>query len=278
MLKLVQDASARAEQAPTTVGLDELCRLAAQEMLKVALLAERQAYLDAHADLLDETGKRLVVGNGYAKEREVTTGAGMVEVKAPRVDDRRQGQHYCSAVLPAYMRKSPKVTEVLPVLYLRGLSTGDFAPALSEFFGSGAGLSASTVARLTETWQDERERWAGRDLSGTDFVYWWADGVHFNVRLEEDRLRCLVVVGVRPDRTKELVALADGYRESKESWAALLRSLRERCLTGPVLAVGDGALGFWAALADVFPSTKEQRCWVHYVENRVMWSSKPVAA
>ncbi len=145
MLKLVQDASARAEEAPTTIGLDELCRLAAQEMLAPALLAERQAYLDAHADLVDGTGKRLVVGNGYAKEREVTTGAGMVEVKAPRVDDRREGQHYRSVILPAYMRKSPKVTEVLPVLYLRGLSTGDFAPALGEFFGSGAGLSASTV-------------------------------------------------------------------------------------------------------------------------------------
>jgi putative transposase len=269
MLKLVQDASARAEQAPTTVGLDELCRLAAQEMLKLALLVERQAYLDTHADQLDGTGKRMVVGNGYAKERQVTTGAGMVEVKAPRVDDRREGQHYRSVILPAYMRKSPKVTEVLPVLYLRGLSTGDFAPALGEFFGSGAGLSASTVARLTESWQDERERWAGRDLSGTDYVYWWVDGVHFNVRLEEDRLCCLVIVGVRPDGAKELVALAGGYRESKESWAALLRSLRERGLSGPVLAVGDGALGFWAALRDVFPTTKEQRCWVHKTANVV---------
>jgi putative transposase len=267
MLKLVHDASARAEQAPTTVGLDELCRLAAQEMLKVALLAERQAYLDAHADQVDETGKRLVVGNGYAKEREVTTGAGMVEVKAPRVDDRRPGQRYGSVILPAYMRKSPKVTEVLPVLYLRGLSTGDFSPALGEFFGSAAGLSASTVSRLTEAWQDERERWAGRDLSGTDYVYWWADGVHFNVRLEEDRLCCLVVVGARPDGSKELVALVAGYRESKESWAALLRSLRERGLAGPVLAVGDGALGFWAALRDVFPATKEQRCWAHKTAN-----------
>jgi putative transposase len=267
MLKLVHDASARAEQAPTTVGLDELCRLAAQEMLKVALLAERQAYLDAHADQVDETGKRLVVGNGYAKEREVTTGAGMVEVKAPRVDDRRPGQRYGSVILPAYMRKSPKVTEVLPVLYLRGLSTGDFSPALGEFFGSAAGLSASTVSRLTEAWQDERERWAGRDLSGTDYVYWWVDGIHFNVRLEEDRLCCLVVVGVRPDGSKELVALVAGYRESKESWAALLRSLRERGLAGPVLAVGDGALGFWAALRDVFPATKEQRCWVHKTAN-----------
>jgi len=267
MLKLVQDASARAEQAPTTVGLDELCRLAAQEMLKVALLAERQAYLDAHADVVDETGKRLVVGNGYAKEREVTTGAGMVEVKAPRVDDRRKDEHYRSVIMPAYMRKSPKVSEVLPVLYLRGLSTGDFAPALGEFFGSAAGLSASTVARLTESWQAEHEQWCHRDLSGTDYVYWWVDGVHFNVRLEEDRLCCLVVVGVRPDGSKELVAVADGYRESKESWAALLRGLRDRGLAGPVLAVGDGALGFWAAIRDVFPSTKEQRCWVHKTAN-----------
>jgi putative transposase len=267
MLKLVHDASARAEQAPTTVGLDELCRLAAQEMLKVALLAERQAYLDAHADQLDETGKRLVVGNGYAKEREVTTGAGMVEVKAPRVDDRRQGHRYGSVILPAYMRKSPKVTEVLPVLYLRGLSTGDFSPALGEFFGSAAGLSASTVCRLTESWQAEHDQWSRRDLSGTDYVYWWVDGVHFNVRLEEDRLCCLVVVGVRPDGSKELVAVADGYRESKESWAGLLRSVRDRGLAGPVLAVGDGALGFWAAIRDVFPATKEQRCWVHKTAN-----------
>jgi putative transposase len=268
MLKLVHDCSTRAEEGPTTeVGLDELCRLAAQEMLKVALLAERRAYLDAHADQLDATGKHLVVGNGYARERQVTTGAGMIEVKAPRVDDRREGEHYRSAVLPAYMRKSPKVTEVLPVLYLRGLSTGDFAPALAEFFGSGAGLSASSVQRLTEAWQAEHQDWAGRDLSGLDYVYWWADGVHFNVRLEEDRLCCLVIVGVRPDGTKELVALADGYRESSESWAGVLRSLRDRGLAAPVLAVGDGALGFWAALRDVFPTTKEQRCWVHKTAN-----------
>ena len=149
MLKLVQDTPAGAEEAPTTnIGLDELCRLAAQEMLKVALLVERQAYLDAHAEVVDQTGKRLVVGNGYAKQRQVTTGAGMVEVKAPRVDDRREGQHYRSVILPAYMRKSPKVTEVLPVLYLRGLSTGDFAPALGEFFGSGAGLSALSLIHI----------------------------------------------------------------------------------------------------------------------------------
>jgi putative transposase len=269
MLKLVHDAAQRAANDPTTIDLDELCRLAARQMLATALLAERQAYLDAHAELVDATGKRLVVGNGYARERTVTTGAGPVEVKAPRVEDRRQGEHYRSAILPAYMRKSPKVTEVLPLLYLRGLSTGDFAPALARFLGSEAGLSPSTVQRLTESWQAEHEDWSRRDLSGVSYVYWWADGVHFNVRLEEDRLCCLVIVGVRPDGTKELVALCDGYRESKESWAGLLRSLRDRGLGAPVLAVGDGALGFWAGLREVFPTTKEQRCWVHKTANTI---------
>ena len=192
MLKLVHDATASAvdDGEPTTIDLDELCQLAAREMLAVALAAERRAYLEAHADERDATGKRPVVGNGCARRREVTTGAGAVEVKAPRVDDRREGQRFTSTILPAYMRKSPKVTEVLPILYLRGLSTGDFAPALGEFFGSEAGLSASTVGRLSEAWQQEHEEWSERDLSSTDYVYVWADGVHFNIRLEEDRLCC----------------------------------------------------------------------------------------
>jgi putative transposase len=269
MLKLVQDVTADAVDDPEamTVDLDEMCRIAAQEMLAMALAAERRAYLEAHAAELDATGHRLVVGNGYARARQVTTGAGAVEVSAPRVDDRREGERYSSAILPAYMRKSPKVTEVLPVLYLRGLSTGDFAPALGEFFGSDAGLSASTVNRLTEAWQAEHAQWGDRGLSDLDYVYFWADGVHFNIRLEEDRLCCLVIVGVRPDGTKELVALADGYRESIDSWAEVLRSLRDRGLSAPVLAVGDGALGFWGALRDVFPKTREQRCWVHRTKN-----------
>jgi transposase-like protein len=271
MLKLLHETTPDAVGDPEglTLDLDEICRVAAQDMLAVALLAERRAYLDANASELDATGKRLVVGNGYARPREVTTGAGMVEVKAPRVDDRRNGERFGSAILPAYMRKSPKVTEVLPILYLRGLSTGDFAPALGEFFGSEAGLSPSTVNRLTEAWQVEHEEWTERDLSGVDYVYWWADGVHFNIRLEEDRLCCLVIVGVRPDGTKELVALADGYRESTESWAGVLRGLRDRGLVAPVFAVGDGALGFWGALREVFPSTREQRCWVHVTANVV---------
>ncbi len=269
MLKIVHDATADTVDDPETmtIALDELLRLSAQELLAVALLAERRLYLDAHVEVTDATGKRMVVANGYARERRVMTGAGMVEVRAPRVDDRREDEKFSSALLPAYMRRSPKVTEVLPVLYLRGLSTGDFAPALEGFFGSKAGLSASTICRLTEAWQAELEDWKTRDLSGVDYVYWWADGVHFNVRLEEDRLCCLVIVGVRPDGTKELVAVADGYRESTESWAEVLRSLRDRGVAAPVLAVGDGALGFWGALRDVFPSTREQRCWVHKTAN-----------
>jgi len=269
MLKLVHDAAADAvgDEEPAVLGLDEICRVAAQDMIAVALLAERRAYLEAHAELLDEAGHRLVVGNGRARARTVTTGAGAIEVRAPRVDDRREGEKFTSAILPAYMRKSPKVTEVLPILYLRGLSTGDFAPALGEFLGTEAGLSASTITRLTEAWQAEHAEWSERDLSGVDYVYWWVDGIHFNVRLEDDRLCTLVIVGVRPDGTKELVALADGYRESTEAWAELLRSLRHRGLSAPVLATGDGALGFWAALRDVFPGTKEQRCWVHASAN-----------
>ena len=269
MLKLVHDAGLCADAAGElpVAGLDELCRLAAQQMLATALLAERQAYLDDHAEVVDAAGCRMVVGNGYLPEREVVTGAGPVTVKAPRVDDRRQGEAFSSAILPAYMRRSPKVTEVLPILYLRGLSTGDFAPALASFLGSGAGLSPSTISRLTQAWQREHTEWARRDLASVDYVYWWVDGIHFNVRLETDRLCCLVVVGVRGDGTKELVALEDGYREDTDSWADLLRDLKARGLRGPNLAVGDGALGFWAALRDVFPATTEQRCWVHKTAN-----------
>ncbi len=265
MLRIVHDSDPA--EGPTPIDLDELCRLAAREMLALALEAERRAYLDAHADALDATGRRMVVGNGSARPREVMTGAGMVEVTAPRVDDRRRDERFRSELLPPYARRSPKVTEVLPVLYLRGLSTGDFAPALASFFGSEAGLSASTISRLTIAWQAEHERWARRDLSAVDHVYWWVDGIHFRIRLEEDRLCCLVIVGVRPDGTKELVALADGYRESAESWAGVLRDLKARGLAAPVLATGDGALGFWAALRDVLPETAEQRCWVHKTAN-----------
>jgi putative transposase len=284
MLRVVHGTDPNAEDGAANglaggdPDLDELCRLAAREMIGVALEAERRAWLDAHADVTDATGKRLVVGNGYLPERTITTGAGQVEVKAPRVADKRakdERERFSSSILPRYMRKSPKVTEVLPVLYLRGLSTGDFAPALAGFFGSDAGLSASTVNRLTEAWQAEHQRWSARDLSAVDYVYLWADGVYPRVRLPDsqgnrDPLCLLVIVGVRADGTKELVTVADGYRESSESWAEVLRELRDRGMTAPVLAVGDGALGLWNALGQVWPETLHQRCWVHYADLRVM--------
>jgi len=214
-----------------------------------------------------------VVRNGHAEPRTITTAAGGVEMRAPRLDDRRvdettgERQRFRSAIVPPWVRKSPKVAEVLPLMYLHGMSSGDFAPALAGFFGSAAGLSASVVTRLTTQWQDEQRTFAARDLSDRDFVYVWADGVHFNVRLDEERLCCLVIVGARVDGTKELVAIADGYRESTESWADVLRGLRRRGMRAPVVAVGDGALGFWAALREVFPDTRAQRCWVHKVAN-----------
>ena len=279
MLKVVHDTDEQpdattADEPVAGAGpdLDELCRLAARQMIATALEAERRAYLDAHAEHTDAAGRRLVVGNGYANERSITTAAGAVEVAAPRVDDRREGERFVSAILPPYMRKSPKVTEVLPILYLRGLSTGDFAPALAGFFGSDAGLSASTVNRLTTAWQAEHADWSIRDLSSVDYVYVWADGIHVNVRLPDaegnaDRLCLLVIVGVRPDGRKELIAVADGHREDTESWLDLLRDLRDRGMAAPELAVGDGALGFWAALSQVWPTTRTQRCWVHKVAN-----------
>jgi transposase-like protein len=272
MLRVVADESARDE---FVAGLDEIVREGARRMLTAALEAEVAAYVAAFVDQVDERGRRLVVRNGHARPRPVTTAAGALEVAAPRVNDKRvdpgtgDRQRFRSVVLPPWCRRSPKVAEVLPLLYLHGLSSGDFAPALEEFFGSKAGLSASAIVRLTADWQAEQRAFAERDLSAVDYVYVWADGVHFTVRLDEARLCTLVIVGVRADGSKELVALADGHRESTESWADLLRDCRRRGMRAPVLAVGDGALGFWAALREVFPATREQRCWVHKAANVV---------
>jgi transposase-like protein len=270
MLRVVADEPARDE---LTAELDEIVREGARRMLAAALEAEVEAYLARFVDHVDEQGRRLVVRNGHARPRPVTTAAGAIELAAPRVNDKRvdaatgQRQRFRSVILPPWCRKSPKVAEVLPLLYLHGLSSGDFAPALEEFFGSKAGLSASAITRLTTDWQDEHRAFADRDLSSVDYVYLWVDGVHFTVRLDEARLCTLVMIGVRADGSKELIAVADGHRESTESWADLLRDCRRRGMRAPVLAVGDGALGFWAALREVFPATKEQRCWVHKVAN-----------
>jgi putative transposase len=255
------------------LDLDEIARAGARRMLAEALEAEVADYIEAAREQRDEQGHALVVRNGYAREREVLLGAGSVALKAPRVNDRRVDEEgnrrrFKSVILPPYMRRSPKVTEVLPLLYLHGLSSGDFVPALEEFFGTEAGLSSATIIRLTEQWQKERESFMSRDLSLRDYVYVWVDGIHTGVRLgSDDRLCCLVMVGARLDGTKELVALADGYRESTESWAQLLRDLKKRGMKPPELAVGDGALGFWGALRDVFPKTQIQRDWVHKTMN-----------
>jgi putative transposase len=198
--------------------LDEIVRDGARQMLAAALKAEVAAYIDAHAGEVDGNGHRLVVRNGYHQERDVLTAAGAVTVTAPRVNDKRvdadssERQRFSSAILPAWARKSPQMTEMLPLLYLHGLSTSDFGAALEQFLGSGAGLSASTITRLTVQWQDEAKAFGARDLSGTDYVYLWVDGIHLKVRLEQEKLCLLVMIGVRADGRKELVALADGYR------------------------------------------------------------------
>jgi putative transposase len=274
MLTVVHDAQSSNDDAGAGRSLlDEIVRDGARRMLEAALQAEVAAYVEQFIDQVDDKGRRLVVRNGYHQQREVLTAAGAVAVKAPRVNDKRvdpdsgERQRFSSAILPAWARKSPQMTEVLPLLYLHGLSTTDFGPALEQFLGSGAGLSASAITRLTAQWQDEAHAFGQRDLSGTDYIYLWVDGIHLKVRLEQQKLCLLVMIGVRADGRKELVALADGYRESTESWADLLRDCRRRGMTAPVLVVGDGALGSWKAVREVFPATREQRCWWHKQAN-----------
>ena len=276
MLKVVQEKQESNENGVGSGGgsvLDELVRDAARQMLAVALAAEVSAYIEAHVEEVDETGRRLVVRNGYRDERDVGTAAGPVTVKAPRVNDKRvdeesgERKRFASAILPTWARKSPRVAEVLPLLYLHGMSSNDFAPALTQFLGTSHGLSPATITRLTKDWQNEAKAFNQRSLAGTDFVYMWVDGIHLKVRLEQDKVCLLVMIGVRADGTKELIALDDGHRESTESWADLLRSCKRRGMGAPVLAAGDGALGFWGALRQVFPETREQRCWFHKIAN-----------
>ncbi len=277
MLTVVPDSADgdhRTAGGPVSAALiDELVREGARRMLAEALKAEVDAYIAAFADERDQAGHRLVVRNGYHAPREILTAAGAVEVKAPRVNDKRveettgERKRFSSAILPPWCRKTPKVTEVLPLLYLHGLSSGDFTAALGQFLGTSSGLSAPVITKLTEQWKTEQRAFAARDLSGVDYVYLWADGIHVNVRLEEQRLCLLVMIGVRADGRKELIALADGYRESTESWADLLRDCARRGMRAPVLAIGDGALGFWGALGEVFPQARTQRCWFHKIAN-----------
>jgi putative transposase len=268
MFKLTTD-EAEGQTPEITQTLDELAREGARRMIAAALEAEVAEYVETLGHHRDENGHALVVRNGRSHhERTVQMGAGSIKIRAPRVNDRRPDRTFSSKILPPYMRRSPRLEEAVPVLYLRGLSTGDFSEALEMLLGSeAAGFSATTITRLLSVWQEEYKAWRKRSLAGKEYVYIWADGVYFNIRLEEDRLACLVVVGVLPDGRKEVIALEDGYRESTESWASVLRDLKRRGMKAPVLAVGDGNLGFWAALRDVFPETREQRCWKHKIAN-----------
>jgi putative transposase len=255
------------------IPLDEIARQGAQKLIQKALEVEVELHLEKYQYILDVKGNRLVVRNGHARERNIITGAGKVKINTPRVDDRALEGHcekrFSSAIIPKYLRRTKNIDELIPVLYLKGISTGDFTEALEKILGKNViGLSAQNVVRLKKIWEEEYNGWMKRDLSGEEYVYWWADGIHFNVRLDDDRQCMLVIVGAKPDGTKEVITVVDGFRESKESWQSLLRDLKRRGLTrGPKLAVGDGALGFWGAMDEEFPLTKHQLCWVHKTAN-----------
>jgi putative transposase len=269
MVKDKQDAAIGL--AEIGVSLDELVRRGARQVIQQVIELELAALLEQYASVRTLSGKQAVVRNGYLPERDVLTAAGPVSVKVPKVRDRsRTGVKFNSAVVPPYVRKSPRVSAALPWLYLKGVSSGNMSEALSVLLGDEAkGLSANVVCRLKAQWSEEWQQWDRRDLSTARYVYWWADGIHTGVRSENADGQCLlVIVGVTPDGKKERVAIADGFRESTASWREVLLDLKARGLqAGPLLAVGDGAMGFWAALEEVFPATRAQRCWFHKLGN-----------
>src|SRR6516225_4169978 len=252
--------------------LSDILRQGAQKMLAQAIEAEVQEWIEQRAEHRDEHGRQQVVRNGFLPERSLLTGIGEVPVQQPRVRDRRppdQREKFASAILPPYLRKTKSVEELIPWLYLKGISTGDFSEALAALLGPDAkGLSATTVTRLKGIWQDEYQAWSKRSLAGKQYVYVWADGVHFNIRLEDERQCILVLLGATPEGDKEVIAISEGYRESEQSWKALLLDCKARGLEiEPELAIADGALGFWKALPKVWSKTRGQRCWVHKTAN-----------
>jgi len=265
--------------APTIETVDErireIAREGARRLLQAALESEIESHLNAHAHLLDEQGRRTVVRNGYAPERTILSAVGPVQVRRPRLDERKASeqeanhQRFTSGVLPRFLRRTPSVEGVVATLYLKGISTNDFDAAVRAIYGEQAGsLSASTVSRLKEAWYEEYQQWRKRSLSAKEYAYLWADGVYFNARIEGERSCILVIIGAKYNGEKELLAIAAGYRESEESWKELLLELKDRgMIVDPKLAVADGALGFWKALPKVFATTKAQRCWVHKTAN-----------
>jgi len=276
-----QEYATMAERSSSTVlfpgisskdVLSDVLRQGAQRMLAQAIETEVAEWIESHAQVTDDEGRRQVVRNGYLPKRRITTGIGPIEVEQPRVLDRRtkeEAEPFSSKILPPYLRKTKSLEELIPWLYLKGVSTGDFSEALVSLVGPNAGgLSASTVTRLKQIWEGEFQEWNQRSLDAKQYVYLWADGVHFNIRLEEDRQCILVLMGAAADGKKELIAIQDGYRESEQSWKQLLLDVKARGLAiDPKLATGDGALGFWKALKQVYPTSREQRCWVHKTAN-----------
>jgi putative transposase len=270
-MEKTQDRSAASEfQEPGGV-LEELARRGARQLLAQAMEAEVAEFIEKHGGRTDEEGRRLVVRNGHLPERELVTGIGPLRIRQPRVDDRGldKEQRFSSQILPRYLRRVASVDNLIPLLYLKGISSGDMSEALESILGPGAaGLSATNVVRLKALWEQDYQTWKARDLEGKRYVYFWVDGIHFNVRLDEERSCILVVMGANESGRKELLAVSDGYAESKASWREILLDLKRRGLKmGPTLAVGDGALGFWAALREVYPGCREQRCWVHKTAN-----------
>ena len=253
--------------------LTEVLRSGARALLAQAVAAEVAGFLESHADKLTDDGRQRLVRHGHLPEREIMTGIGPVAVRAPRIRDRvgtgEERIAFSSAILPPYARRSKSLEVLIPILYLKGISTGGFEEALAALLGKDAGgLSASTIARLRDVWADEHARWQKRDLSVKRYVYFWADGIHVQARLEDDAQCLLVIIGATPEGNKELVGLTDGVRENAQSWKGLLLDLKRRGLViGPELAVADGALGFWQAIEEVWPKTRGQRCWVHKTAN-----------
>ncbi len=250
--------------------LTEVLQAGARKLLAQAVEAEAALFLDAYAVLVDDAGRRRVVRNGYLPERAIQTGIGPVSVRQPRVRDRGDGAiRFTSAILPRYLRRTKSLEDLLPWLYLKGISSGDFSEALAALLGTQApGLSASTISRLKDVWQDKMECWQRRDLTAKRYVYFWVDGIYFGARMEEEKQCILVIIGATDKGQKELIAITDGYRESAQSWREVLLDLKRRGLKkAPTLAIGDGALGFWKALREVYGSAREQRCWVHKTGN-----------
>jgi len=273
MSEYIQETQFIKEESTWSV-LEQVAREGARKMLQLALENEVEEFVQKHSNLTDEDGRKVVAKNGYMPQRNIVTGMGPLTIIQPRIDDRNLKEYsgndrFTSNILPRYLRRIPSINNLIPALYLKGISTGDFPTALSAILGEGAkGLSAANIVRLKESWQKDYMQWKSRDLSGKNYVYFWVDGVYFNVRLEDNRSCILVIIGADKHGNKELVAICDGFRESKLSWREMLLDLKQRGLSfAPKLATGDGGLGFWAALGEVFPETRRQRCWVHKTVN-----------